>query len=129
VAKRSRKKRGAGSAGGAAQKLKAPTSEYTDPDGNVLALRGSLTAATRAQYRQVMAGGERPAATPEDTWHRALEFLFERLAVHWQIAGVPISRQQELLARFRVASPDQRAWIHAVLREHCAENFPDVKAP
>jgi uncharacterized protein YcaQ len=112
-----------------AEKLTAPTSDYTDPEGDVLTLRGSLTAATRVQYSQLLSGGERPSATREDAWHRAVEFLFERLAVRWQIAGVPISRQRELLERFRLASPAQRAWIRTVLREHCAENFPDVQAP
>ena len=42
----------------------------------------------------------------EDAWHSAVEFLFERLAVRWEIAGAPIERQRELLARFRVATPD-----------------------
>ena len=71
----------------------------------------------------------RPAANREDAWQRAVELLFERLAVRWTIAGAPIERQRELLQRFRAASPDERAWIRTVLREHCAEHFPDVKAP
>ncbi len=58
-----------------------------------------------------------------------MEFLFERLAVRWEIAGAPIKRQRELLARFRAAGPEERAWIRVVLREHCAEHFPDVQAP
>ncbi len=58
-----------------------------------------------------------------------VELLFERLAVRWVIAGAPIERQRELLARFRVASPEERAWVRAALREHCAEHFPDVQAP
>jgi uncharacterized protein YcaQ len=111
------------------ERLKAPSSDYTDPDGNTLTLRGSLTAATRRQYAEVLAGGERAASTREDTWQRAVELLFERLAVRWEIAGAPIERQRELLARFRVAGPTERAWVRAVLREHCAENFPDIQAP
>ena len=64
----------------------------------------------------------------EDAWQRAVEFLFERLAVRWEIAGaVPIERQKELLARFRFASPDERAWIRDVLREHLAEHFPELR--
>ena len=58
-----------------------------------------------------------------------LELLFERLAVRWVIAGAPIERQRELLARFRVASAEERAWVRGALREHCAECFPDVQAP
>jgi hypothetical protein len=115
------------------ERLKAPNSEYTDPEGNVLTLRGSMTAATRLQYAAALAGeGARAASTREDAWHRAVELLFERLAVRWEIAGAggsSIERQRELLARFRAATPAERAWVRAVLRAHCAENFPDVHAP
>jgi hypothetical protein len=111
------------------ERLKAPTKAYTDPDGNVLTLRGALTAATRRQYAEALVGTGRAAATQEDAWHRGVEFLFEHLAVRWEIAGAPIERQRELLARFRVASPGERAWVRGVLREHCAEHFPDVQAP
>jgi hypothetical protein len=55
--------------------------------------------------------------------------LFEHLALRWEIAGAPIERQKELLGRFRAASSSERAWIRDVLREHCAEHFPDVQAP
>jgi hypothetical protein len=114
------------------QRLTAPTSDYTDAQGNVLTLRGSLTPGARSEYAQTLAGGGsagRAAATQEDAWQRALEMLFERLAVRWVIAGAPIERQRELLARFRVASPEERAWVRGALREHCAEWFPDVRAP
>ena len=96
----------------------------------MLTLRGSMTAATRSKYAQTLAGEDaRAAGTREDTWHRAVELLFEHLAVRWVIAGAPIERQRELLERFRAASPDERAWVRGTLRDHCAENFPDVKAP
>jgi len=108
----------------------APTSDYTDPSGNVLTLRGSLTAAARIEYAQALSGtGGRASAGREDAWQRAVELLFERLAVRWVIAGAPIDRQRELLMRFRAAGPDERAWVRATLREHCAEHFPDVQAP
>lgn len=113
-----------------AAKLSAPTTDYTSSQGEVLTLRGSLTAPSRAQYARLASGGDlAPAGTREDAWHRALEFLFERLAVRWSIAGEPIEHQGELLKRFRVASVEQRDWIRDALREHCAENFPDVEAP
>jgi hypothetical protein len=112
------------------QQLAAPSSDYTDADGNTLTLRGSLTAGTRRQYAQALAGAEdRPSANREDTWHRASEMLFERLAVRWVIAGVPLEGQRELLGRLRLASAAERAWVRSVLREHCAKNFPDVEAP
>jgi hypothetical protein len=108
----------------------APTSDYSDPEGNLLTLRGSLTPGTRREYAQTLAGEHAAAAaTREDTWQRAAELLFERLVVRWVIAGAPIERQRELLARFRAASPAERAWVRDVLREHCAEHFPDVQAP
>ncbi len=113
-------------------RLEAPSSDYTDAHGNVLSLRGSLTPGSRLQYAAALAGagaGSRPASTQEDAWQRAGELLFERLAVRWVIADAPIERQRELLARFRVASPEERAWVREVLREHCAEHFPDVEAP
>ena len=111
------------------EKLSAPTTDYTDPGGNVLTLRGALTPATRREYATLMSGGGGPAQTREDLWQRGVEFLFERLAVRWVVSGVETSRQKELLMRFRVASQDERAWIRSVLREHVAEWFPDVEAP
>ena len=109
------------------ERIRAPESEYRDEHGSLLVLRGALTPATRAQYAEV-AGGN--ILSQEDAWQRAVEFLFERLAVRWEIAGAePITRQKELLARFRFASVEERRWIRGVLREHLAEHFPDMEAP
>jgi hypothetical protein len=108
------------------EKLIAPMSDYTDAEGNVLTLRGAMTPATRREYAAVRGGNP---LSREDAWQRAAEFLFERLAARWTIAGVPIDRQKELLARYRFASQDERAWIRGVLREHLAEHFPDIDAP
>lgn len=104
----------------------APGTDYVDPEGNVLTLRGSLTAGSRREYAQALAANP---FSREDAWQRAQELLFERLAVRWVIAGVPTERPRELLARFRAASSDERAWVREVLRRHCAEHFPDVQAP
>ena len=112
------------------EKLAAPSSDYADALGNVLTLRGSLTPAARREYAETLSGiGGRAAYTKEDTWQRAVELLFERLAVRWVIAGVPIERQRELLMRFRGASAAERTWVREALREHCSEHFPDVNAP
>ena len=47
----------------------------------------------------------------------------------WAVAGTdPLTRQKELLARFRMASQDERRWIRDVLREHLAEHFPELHA-
>jgi len=112
-------------------RLRAPNSEYRDGEGGVLVLRGALTPATRAAYARIASGEDgRAAANREDAWQRSFEFLFERLAVSWTIAGAPpITRQAELLGRLRLASPGERVWVRERLREHCAAHFPDVVAP
>jgi hypothetical protein len=111
----------------ARRRVKAPTTEYRSPDGDVLTLRGSMTPGTRQEYAATLGGSP---LSQEDAWHRSVEFLFERLAVGWAVAGTdPLTRQKDLLARFRAASQAERAWIRDVLREHLAENFPDVEAP
>jgi hypothetical protein len=111
----------------AKRRLKAPATEYTSPDGDVLALRGSMTPGTRREYADTVGGSP---LSQEDAWHRAVEFLFERLAVSWAVAGVdPITRQKELLARFRMASQTERRWIRDVLRDHLAEHFPELAPP
>ncbi len=92
----------------------------------MLTLRGAMTPATRREYAAVLSGSP---LSQEDAWHRAVEFLFERLAVRWEISGVPIKRQKELLGRLRFASGDERTWIRGVLREHLAEHFPELEAP
>ena len=128
MGKRNRRRSRGDTAG--SEELAAPSSDYSDTDGTVLTLRGALSPATRREYAEVLAGtGARAASTQEDAWQRAVELLFERLAVRWVIAGAPIERQRELLMRFRVASTEERTWIRTVLREHCAEHFPDIDAP
>jgi len=107
------------------EKLSAPVSEYRDGDGNVLALRGSLTPAARREYADVLHGG----LQQEDAWQRASELLFERLAVSWSIAGIDTTRQKELLARYRIASDSERQFVRQALREHVAEHFPELEAP
>jgi hypothetical protein len=109
------------------ERIKAPTSAYPGEDGAVLELRGAMTPATRREYAATAAGSP---LSREDAWQRAVEFLFERLAVRWEIAGTePITKQKELLARFRFATAGERRWIRDVLREHLAEHFPELEAP
>ena len=115
-----------GRARGRAERLEAPTSEYTSEGGDVLTLRGALTPKTRQEYAATFAGN---LLSQEDAWQRAVEFLFERLAVRWEISGVPTEGQKALLMRFRVASPDERRFVRDTLREHLAEHFPDMEAP
>ena len=111
--------------GRAREKLVAPNAEYRDEDGNVLVLRGSLTAGARREYARVLSGGlER-----EDAWQRATELLFERLAVSWTIAGLEITRQKELLGRYRMASSAERRFVRDSLRAHVSDRFPELEAP
>ena len=106
-------------------KLVAPISEYSDADGNVLVLRGSLTPATRGRYAEVLAGGMHR----EDARQRAIELLFEHLAVSWTISGVVSDRQKELVARYRLATAAEREFVLTALRTHIAEHFPEVEVP
>ena len=107
------------------EKLAAPTSDYTDTEGNVLTLRGSLPPAARREYADTLAGGLRR----EDAWQRATELLFERLTVSWTIAGIPTTAQKELLARYRLGTGDERRFVRDALREHVQEHFPELQAP
>lgn len=108
-----------------AEKLRAPDAEYRDGD-TVLVLRGAMTPKTRAAYREIAEGG----GVREDAWQRSVEFLFERLAVSWAVAGTePLTRQKELLARYRFATVEERTTLRGLLRTHLAEHFPELPAP
>lgn len=107
------------------EKLTVPPSEYRDADGNVLMLRGSLKPGARREYADILAGG----LNQEDAWQRATELLFERLAVSWTISGLEITRQKELLGRYRMATNEERQFVRGALREHAAEHFPELQAP
>lgn len=106
-------------------KLAAPVSEYAGAGGETLVLRGSLPPAARREYGEVRAGG----LNREDARQRAIELLFERLAVSWTIAGLEIGRQRELLRRYRIASGLEREFVRESLRAHVEENFPELEAP
>ena len=90
--------------------------------GNVLTLRDELSAGTWAKLDALEA---KPAASAEDRWQRRGEFLFERLAVRWEISGLPLEGQRELLGRYRMASADERRWVREVLDEHLRTHAPE----
>ena len=69
----------------------------------------------------------RPAASAEDRWQRRTELLFERLAVRWEIAGLPLQGQQELLGRYRMASADERRRVREALSEHLRTRHPELE--
>jgi hypothetical protein len=107
------------------EKLAVPTVQYRDADGNVLTLRAALKPGARREYADVLAGG----LQREDAWQRATELLFERLAVSWTISGLEITRQKELLGRYRMATTEERRFVRDALREHAAAHFPELEAP
>jgi hypothetical protein len=102
---------------------KAPTVSYTDPEGNVLELRERLSASTIAKI------GEAPtshAASLEDAWARREEALFERLAVSWEISGLPLDDQKMMLGRYRMADADERAWVRRTIAAHLERHIPEL---
>jgi len=120
VGKRSRRR--ARDVGGSTEPPGA-VSEYRDQDGNVLTLRDSLSEGTLRKLGDLDA---KPAASAEDRWERRVEFLFERLAVRWEIAGLPLESQGELLGRLRIASPDERRFVREALASHLRERYPEL---
>jgi hypothetical protein len=101
----------------------ASATDYRDDEGNVLRLRDSLSAGTLRELDQL---DSKPAASAEDRWQRRGEFLFERLAVSWEIAGLPLESQKELLGRYRMASGDERRWVRETIDEHLRARHPGV---
>jgi hypothetical protein len=101
----------------------ASTTDYRDEDGNVLTLRDELSEGTLRKLADLDA---KPAATAEDRSQRRVEFLFERLAVRWEIAGLPLEGQRELLGRYRLAGTEERRRVRKVLAEHLAERHPEI---
>jgi hypothetical protein len=99
-------------------------------DLGVLTVRTVMSPGTRTEYAAVRRGDRSsPAAMREDAWHRQVEFLFERLVVEWDVAGVPTTGQAQLLKRLRVATGPERAAVRQALRAHLAAHFPDLEAP
>lgn len=105
------------------QRQPVVTVDYTDPEGNVLSLRQSLSAGTAAKI------GEPPtssAASLEDAWQRRSELLFERLAVRWEIAGLPLEDQKMLLGRYRMADAETQRWVRQTIAAHLERYLPEL---
>jgi hypothetical protein len=86
------------------------TTDYTDDDGNVLTLRH-----TDAKVPEPHVGA---ASTTDDAWHRRNEIRFERYAVRWVIAGLPLEKQKDLLARYRMADRATQEWVQRTIDRH-----------
>ena len=105
-------------------KAPAASTDYSDPHGNVLTLRDELSAGT---LRKLGALDAKPAATAEDRWQRRIEFLFERLALRWELSGLPLEGQKELLGRFRMAGSEERRWVRETIDEHLRARHPEIE--
>jgi hypothetical protein len=105
------------------QREKAPTVDYVDPEGNVLTLRQTLSAGTIAKLGEPPAG---EAASLEDAWRRRFEHLFERLAVRWEIAGLPLDEQKMLLGRYRMADAEMQRWVRQTIAQHLEQHIPEL---
>jgi hypothetical protein len=104
-------------------RLKSPVSSYTDSDGNVLVLRQVISAASAAKVAGE-AGNE--AANVEDIWQRRTELLFERLAVSWEISGLPLDEQKLLLGRYRMADLETKRWVRETITGHVRQYMPEL---
>ena len=102
---------------------KAPTVDYVDPEGNVLTLRQTLSAGTIAKVGEPPAG---EATSQDDAWRRRSEVLFERLAVRWEIAGLPLDDQKMLLGRYRMADGETQRWVRQTIAEHLERYIPEL---
>jgi hypothetical protein len=103
-----------------------PGVDYADDVGNVLTLRERLSQGTLKQLAELHA---RPAASQEDRWQRRMEFLFERFALSWTIAGLPLTGQKELLGRYRMADDPTRRWVRQTVEDHLRAAHPDEAEP
>ncbi|HEX5982858.1 MAG TPA: hypothetical protein VFY69_01490 [Solirubrobacterales bacterium] len=105
------------------EREKPPTVDYSDPEGNVLTLRQTLSPGTIAKVGEPPAG---EAASLEDAWRRRSEILFERLAVRWEIAGLPLTDQKMLLGRYRMADAEMQRWVRQTIAEHLERHIPEL---
>src|SRR5262249_4111456 len=102
---------------------KAATIDYADPEGNTLTLRETISSGSR---RKIGEGPSGDAATTDDAWRRRSEMLFERLAVGWEIAGLPLTDQKMLLGRYRMADEGTQRWVRETIVLHLERFMPDL---
>ena len=105
------------------QRTPVETVDYADPEGNVLTLRKSLSAGT---IRKIGEPPSRAAASQEDAWRRREEMIFERLAVRWEIAGLPLDEQKMLLGRYRMADAETQRWVRQTIDDHLRRHIPEL---
>ncbi len=105
------------------QREAAPTVDYEDPEGSVLTLRQELSSGTIRKIAKVSARG---GASIEDAWRRRSELLFERLAVRWEIEGLPLDDQKMLIGRYRMADAATQEWVRRTIAAHVERFIPEL---
>jgi hypothetical protein len=115
VGKRARRRKESGGRG--------QTFDYTDAEGNVLTLRERVSGGTASKLHEPTGGA---AASVDDLWRRRTELLFERFAVSWTIAGLPLTSQKELLGRYRMADQATQQWVRETLDRHVQTHQPEL---
>ncbi len=104
-------------------RAKVSTSSYTDEDGNTLELRDELSAGSIAKVQEQIGN---QAYSVDDIWQRKTELIFERLAVSWEIAGLPLDDQKMLLGRYRMGTPAERRWVRETIDAHLQKHIPEL---
>jgi hypothetical protein len=99
------------------------TVDYTDPEGNVLSLRQSLSART---IRKINKPHRKDASSAEDVWARRNEMLFEYLVVSWEISGLPLDDQKMLIGRYRMADSSEQRWVRETIDRHVERFIPEL---
>ena len=99
------------------------TVDYTDPEGNVLTLRQSLSPRT---IRKISKPHRRDASSAEDVWARRNEMLFEYLVARWEISGLPLDDQKMLIGRYRMADSGEKQWVRETIDRHVERFLPEL---
>jgi len=109
------------------ERLKAPGIPYSGgPGGTTIELRASLPLPARERYASELHDLRR---STDDSWQRAIEFLWEQLAMRWEVADSAITIRKELLGRYRLATQEERRFVRDCLRQHLKEYFPEMERP
>ena len=101
----------------------AATFDYADADGNVLTLRERISERSVDKLSEPAGSA---GASADDLWRRRTELLFERFAVSWEIAGLPLTGQKELLGRYRMADQATQQWVRETIERHVREHQPEL---
>jgi len=98
--------------------------DYTDPEGNVLTLRRSLS---DRSIRKINKPHRRDASSADDVWARRNEMLFEYLVTRWEISGLPLDDQKMLIGRYRMANSEEQQWVRETINAHVESHIPELE--